>query len=475
MRVLFVVKQIDYEPMGIMHLSSVLKAAGHEVDLCIVAQQDPVERASEWQPGVLAYSLSTGSQDYYTALNQRIRQALPDAFSVFGGAHGTFFPEMIEADKVDGVCMGEGEYALLELVDRLDAGQDPYDTENWWFKRSDGSLIKNTLRSLIQSLDELPLPDRDIVYKHHRPTAMSKVKHFITGRGCPYDCSYCFNHAYWDIYKDTRSRRVRQRSVDRTLEEVCYVRGHYPLEFVVFLDDTFNINKRWIAEFTEKYPKVVGLPFFCNVRANLVTPGMVAQLKRAGCVSVGMGIEAGNDDMRNFVLKRNMPKEMIIEACRTIRDAGLHLISTNMIGLPGGNLEQDIETLDLNIACNPSYANTFLFQPYPKTALGEYAQENGYMEGAYEDIFTSAWETSVLKFPEGEKRQIENLQKWFALVVEFPWLRSLMRPMLKLPRNKGYWLMYKLWKGYAVKQRIHPHSLSTREYLEMVSLYMKLD
>ncbi len=474
MRVLFVIKQIDYEPMGIMHLSSVLKAAGHEVELSIAAQEDPVQRARDWQPGVLAYSLSTGSQDYYTALNHELRQVVPGAFSVFGGAHGTFFPEMIEAAGVDGVCIGEGEYAMRDLVDALAAGQEPYAIANWWFKRN-GEVIKNPPRPLIADLDELPLPDRDLVYQRHRLTRRAKIKHFITGRGCPYDCSYCFNHAYWEIYKGTGSKRVRQRSVDNVLAEVAYVKEHYPLGFVVFVDDTFIVFKDWVAEFAEKYPQAIGLPFFCNVRANLVTPELVAQLKRAGCVSVGMGIEAGNDEMRNHVLRRHMSKETIINACRAVREGGLHLISTNMLGLPGGTLAQDFETLELNIACRPSYANTFLFQPYPRTALGEYAREGGYMAGSYEDIHTSAWETSILKFPPGEKRQIENLQKWFALAVEFPWLRPILRPLLKLPRNRIYWLIHKLWKGYAIKQRIHPHKLTLREYVDMVSLYMKLD
>ncbi len=131
--------------------------------------------------------------------------------------------------------------------------------------------------------------------------------------------------------------------------------------------------------------------------------------------------------------------------------------------------------MDLNIACRPSYANTFLFQPYPRTALGEYTRAGGYMEGTFEEIYTSAWETSILRFPDGEKRQIENLQKWFALVVEFPWLRPIMRPMLKLPGNRIFWLMHKLWKGFAIKQRIHPHKLTARETLDMISLYMNLD
>ena len=74
MRVLFVLKQIDYEPIGLMQLAAVLRQGGHEVRLAVVAGEDPVQVARGWQPGILAYSVWTGGQDYYLALNRRLRR-----------------------------------------------------------------------------------------------------------------------------------------------------------------------------------------------------------------------------------------------------------------------------------------------------------------------------------------------------------------------------------------------------------------
>jgi anaerobic magnesium-protoporphyrin IX monomethyl ester cyclase len=137
-RVLFVAQQIDYEPQGIMHLSSALKAAGHEVELAVGAHQDPVAVAGEFQPDVAAYSVITGSQRYYLDLNQRLKARVPGVFSVFGGPHPTFFPEMVEADGVDGICRGEGEGAMVELVDALaDGGPTAVlELDNWSFHRN---------------------------------------------------------------------------------------------------------------------------------------------------------------------------------------------------------------------------------------------------------------------------------------------------------------------------------------------------
>jgi anaerobic magnesium-protoporphyrin IX monomethyl ester cyclase len=472
MRVLFVVKQVDYEPQGILHLSSVLKQAGHQVGLCIVSQGDPLEAVEEFKPGIVGYSVTTGLQKYYLDLNKRIKERF-EVFSVFGGPHPTFFPEMIEDEGVDGICIGEGEGAMLDLAQALENGSLRPDLRNWWFKVN-GEVVRNPVRPYIDNLDELPFPDRELVYEQHRPTRNSKIKHFFSGRGCPYECTYCFNHALFQIYKG-QGKRVRKRSVDVVLSEIDDVRERYPLAFVVFLDDTFTIQREWMAEFSEKYADRIGLPFFCNVRANLVTEELVHQLSDAGCVSAGMGIEAGNDRIRNEVLRRNMTKEQIIDACAMLRGAGINVMSTNMVGLPTGGLEDDLETLRLNVKCRPAFANAFIFQPYPRTLLGELARREGLVEGTFDDISVSAWDSSVLRFPPEEKRQIENLQKLFAITVEWPWLLPLVRRLLKAPRNRVFWLVHKLWKGYTIARRIHPVRLSPREYAESVRHYMKLD
>lgn len=385
MRILFIVQQIDYEPQGIMHLSSALKAAGHEVELAVAARQDPVAMARDFQPDVAAYSVITGSQRYYLDLNRRLKAELPGLFSVFGGPHPTFFPEMVEAEGVDGICRGEGEAALVELADTLTGGGRTavLGLENWWFCR-DGETIANPVRPYIEDLDTLPFPDRALVYDRDPISARSKIKHFLTGRGCPYNCTYCFNHALGQLYRG-KGQRFRQQSVEYVIEDIRRVRDRYPLEFVVFLDDTFVLSHDWLAEFAEKYPRRIGLPFFCNTRANLVTAEQVRLLKAAGCHSVSMGVETANDRIRDELLKRNMSREGILDAAAILRRHNVAFMTNNMLSLPTGSLETDFETLALNAECRPAYANVFLFQPYPKTALGEWAYREGWMMGSFDD------------------------------------------------------------------------------------------
>ncbi len=474
MRVLFVAQQIDYEPQGIMYLSSALKAAGHEVELAVAAHQEPVAMARAFQPDVAAYSLITGSQRFYLGLNRKLKAEFPDLFSVFGGPHPTFFPEMVEEEGVDGICRGEGEEALVELVDSLDQGGPTavLELDNWSFRRN-GQTITNPVRPYITDLDSLAFPDRALVYERDPVAARSKIKHFLAGRGCPYNCTYCFNHALGELYRG-KGRRFRLRSVDNVLDEVLWVRERYPLEFVVFVDDTFVLSKDWLAEFAEKYPRRVGLPFFCNTRANLVTPEQVQQLAEAGCHCVSMGIETGSDRLRNDLLKRQMSREQILEAARLIREGGLHFTTTNMIGLPTSTLEDDWETLELNAQVRPSYAHVFIFQPYPRTELGEFTREQGWMVGTFDDIGEVAWDHSVLRFDEAHKRALSVLQRFFAIAVEWPWMIPLVRRLTAVPDNRLFWLLNKAWKGWAIKNRVHPIRLSLREVVETAWHFMRI-
>jgi len=472
---LFIIKEIDNEPHGIMHISALLKQEGHQTSLAVATEEDPVEAALRLKPDVVGYTVYTGTQNYYLDLNRQIKAQLPGAFSLFGGPHPTFFPEMIEHEGVDGICVGEGEYATLDLLNALQADAEINGIPNWHFKFN-GEIVRNPVRPLLTSeqLDELPFPDRDLLYNVHPASRRNKIRPFITGRGCPYSCTYCFNKAYRDLYRGL-GKTMRRRSVGDVIREIKAVRRRYSLEFITFMDDTFILNRGWLQDFAVRYKAEVGLPFWCQVRADLVTDEMMALFKDAGCVSVSFGLEAGNDRLRNAILKRNMSRQQILEASRIFRQHGIAFMTNNMLGLPTGSLETDFETLELNVQCRPSYANVFLFQPYPKTELGELACQGGWMIGSFDDLSGSVSDDTIIRFgSESEKRQIENLQKLFALAVEFPSLVPLVKLLIKLPRNRLFWFVYKIWKGYAIKRRMFPFRLTPREYVSAAWQYMRI-
>ena len=514
MRILFVARELSYEPQGLMSMSAVLKQAGHEVALTVADQEDAVAYAVVYRPDVVGFSVLTGSQQGYFDLNRRIRTALDpvradaglrQAFSAFGGPHPTFFPEMIGEDGVDGVCIGEGEGAILELVEALaeagnghrdqisanvstDAVTDlpmapqrngfRLDIPNWWFK-VEGKIVKNAVRPLIQDLGRLPQPDRALIYDKHPALAKSGIKHFMSSRGCPYDCTYCFNRAYYEIYRG--ERRSHQRPVDDVIAEVRDVRSRWPLEQVIFVDDLFILRNDWLEELATKWPQQVGLPFFCNVRADMLVrdPRKVELLKRAGCHTVSMGIEAANDRLRVELLKRKISRDQIIRAGRMVRAAGMHITATNILGLPTSTLEDDLDTMRLNAQAEISYAHAWLFQPYPGTELGQFTRDQGLMAGTVDDISEVAWDHSILVFDSpDDKRQREHLQRLFALGVEWPWLEPAIRRLIRLPHGRVidalFWWLQKLYRGYAIYRRVHPVKAGPAKLLRTAMHYMRI-
>jgi radical SAM superfamily enzyme YgiQ (UPF0313 family) len=477
-KVLFIEKQIDYEPQGIMSMSAVLKEAGHDVQLAICSQENPIDYVKYYQPDIVGYSTMTGSQRFYLNLNKRIKEGMNGTapMSVIGGPHPTFFPDILNEEGMDGVCVGEGEGAMVDLANALDKGGLDPDIPNWWFK-IEGEVVKNPVRPLIRNLGDLPIPDFDLIYQKHPPTRNNPIKHFIASRGCPYNCTYCFNHAWYEIY--TREKRGYQYSVDHVIKTVNRVKEHYPLEQVVFLDDLFIIFVDWLEEFAERFPKEVGLPFFANVRSNLITPEKVALLKKGGANTVSMGIEAGNDRLRNGLLRRKMNRDTIIEAGRMLHDAGINLTATNILALPTATIDDDFETMRLNAEAKVKYAHAFLFQPYPATELGEFTKTNGHMAGSFEDIGAIAWDSSILVRNEDEKNQMEHLQRWFAIGVEFPWLEPVLRKLIKVPRNQwadvAYWWVHKLWKGWAIIRRVHPIKITPKVIWSNARHFLKME
>lgn len=376
--------------------------------------------------------------------------------------------------------MARGEGPIVDLANALGNGGLKPDIPNWWFKIDD-EIVRNPVRPLERDLGALPLPDRELIYKKHEYSRNAYIKRFMGSRGCPYQCTYCFNHAYYQIYK--RERRGNQRPVDKIIEEALWVRANWPLQYVFFIDDLFIIYDDWLEEFAEKWPKQVGLPFFCNVRADLLVrgPHKVGLLAKAGAFTVSMGIEAANDRIRTDLLKRHMTRDHIIQAGNLLRDAGINVTATNILGLPSGTLEDDIDTMRLNAEARISYAQAFIFQPYPGTELGQYTMTGNFVADTFnfDDIASISWERSTLTFEADEKRQIEHLQRWFAIGVEYPWLEPLIRRLIKLPHNKFidgcYWWIHKLFKGYLLNHRVHPIRRDPRALFRAAVQFMRMN
>jgi radical SAM superfamily enzyme YgiQ (UPF0313 family) len=454
MRIQFLLKNTGMvERLGIMTLSSVLKDQGHEVKLLLseeLSEEDIVENVKFFKPKILAYSVMTGEHIYHIELNQMIRSHYNNALSVFGGPHPTYSPEMVEKDYVDAICRGEGEIYFLQLIKKLEQGKDYYDTPNFWFKKKDGSIVKNKMGSLVKDLDVAPAPDRKLMYEADSSLRARGTKLFMSTRGCPYQCTYCFNHAYNALTKG-HGEMIRSRSVDSIIKEIKEVKDNYFMDRVNIDDDIFLLKpKGWLEEFAEKYPKEIGLPLFCNVRPETVNEKTGYLLKKMNCTHVAMGIECGNNEVAGKILKRNTTNERIIESVGILKKNKIKVMTQNLIGLPVPNpTEVDYDTLDFNIKLKPYFAWSSILYPYPGTEIGTAATKKGYFDANYEKVKISNKSESNLRFSdEKQKRQVNNFHKLFSIIVQFPFLRPFTNFLISLPLSYLYLWIYFAFYGY---------------------------
>ena len=426
MKFLFINKPFSIEPLGIMYISSAIKQLNHETALALTSG-DLEKKIAEFKPDFVGYSIMTGDQGFYDDLNRNLKQKF-NFFSIAGGPHPTFFPEFLKDSSFDAFCVGEGEKAIQQFLENPSSLEIP----NFWFKRGN-ELFRNPLQDLTDSLDEIPFPDRELFFNIPE-IRDGPIKHFIASRGCPFNCSYCFNEPFSKLYKG-KGKRVRFRSVENIIEEIKQVVSSSPTKFVYFQDDTFTLNQNWLASFAESYPKEIKLPFHCHVRANTINKEKIDYMKKAGCYSVHIAAETADDYLRNEILNRGMTKDEIFSASKLLRKKGIRFMLQNMIGLPEGSLEKDLETLEMNIQSQPDYAWVSIFQPYPGTELGESCKKNGYYNGDFSDLGDNFFDSSKLNFSEQYKNQLSNFQKLFAVAVEYPGLyhSGLLRTLIELP------------------------------------------
>jgi anaerobic magnesium-protoporphyrin IX monomethyl ester cyclase len=470
MKILFVVNDCLTMPLGVGYLGAYARRAGHDVRLCAMLHDDPVSVARAFGADVVGFTATTGIHKRYLAMARALKESLPGTLTVMGGAHPTFFPEVLEQNPcLDAICLGEGEEAFEEFLGEVSGGRDAASVRNFWVRKPEGGIARNPLRPLISDLDSIPFPERSM-WEVYGEKMTFKTPFVITSRGCPYRCSYCFNHAYNRLYSFD-GRVVRRRSVQNVIEELKLLKSRYELGMVVFQDDIFILDRDWVLEFGQRYRTEIGVPFHCHLRANLVSPDIVGALSEAGCVSIKMAIESADETIRNGILKRGMSLDQILSATRMVREAGIVLVTQNILGNPGESLDKALQTLDLNIRCRPGFAFATLLQPYPRTEIGEYAREHGLLvaEPSQAD-HTSFFDASMLRLEHPER--FERLRMLFAIVVENPWLRRLLPALLRLPLGPVYGLVDKLWKGFAVKHREMPYRLTFREYIRSVRTYL---
>jgi len=433
-------------------LSSVLARAGHRTDCFITSEERDFEGAVlDWRPDVVGVYATTGQELWAHEHVRRWKRELRHLKTVYGGPHPSHDLELLyDADVVDATCKAEAELALVELVDAWEAGR-PIDAIPNIACLVDGVPRQNPIRPVVADLDSLPFPDVDVFYKY--PFLREKrVLQVHASRGCQNSCTYCsvgLMKKEW-VSGKRGERFNRTKSVDYLCAEILDVLARYPrFRMVNFGDAALNMERGWVQELAEKWPRRVGLPFACNVNINYLAEEDVAALARAGCVSVQFGLESGSEEVRLRVYKKGYTDELVHEVPRLLRKHHISFRTNNIMGSPAESLEDMFETVRVNRCIRPAGCTVLIYRPFRSTVLGREDYRMGRVDET-RDIGPSIQADSMMLRPDRE--EVVNLQKLFNVAVYLPFGIPLVRRLIRLPKNPLYQflLLAFLWYQHAV-------------------------
>jgi len=453
MKVAFIVSEDD--SLGVGYLSSYLKKLGHETFLIFDPrlferffgqnmllsrlfniEEKNVEEIEKINPDIIAFSALTSNYQWSLRMASKIKAKMGTPI-IFGGFHATMVPDVvIKNDCVDMVCIGEGEEPFAELLKNWN-NKKKYKTRNIWFKKGK-KIIKNEIRSLIQNLDSLPFPDKEIFYEK-LPKSYRRNTFIITSRGCPFACSYCGNNALRKIYSG-KGCYVRQRSVDNVIEELLQIKRKYKPKHIFFVDDIFGVNIRWLREFIGKYKSKVGLQFTCNGHFKLFTEESIALLKSGGCKLITFGLQSGSERIRNTILNRhekNSDVERISKICHRLK---INFSMDYIINIPKEKEEDILESLKFYNKIKPNVVNIYGLLYLPKTEIIETAKKAGILNKNIDDVINNGQfglYINAILTTRGENLQ-ENYRKYALLFSILPLIpQKLMEKVINSQRLRN--------------------------------------
>jgi len=466
MKIVFIdLLHIYYDHHGIYALASVLRRKNAQLFFISSRKFSTVlKRLKTIGPDLVCYSSFSATIPLYSAFDAIAKNAI-NFKSIIGGPGPTFDWSSLRESTIDAVCVGEGEYAIADFIDNgcKAAGNI--------LSRQDA--FPNMFYPLVD-MDDLPFPDRSVVYDVDTLLRDTPSKQFFSGRGCPYNCSYCFNHKFRELFQKCGSL-VRRKSVDYLLDEIKDVRRHYPLKEIIFNDDLFILQKEWFLAFCERYPEEIGLPYTCNVRANLIDDEIAAGLRQSRCQGVNWAIETGDEQLRNNILNRDMTDEQIYHAAQCLTKYRVPFRTGNILGLPGETPPQMEETVKMNIRVKPYIGLANIFIPFPGLKLTQYAMEQGCCrQPDIRDLPRDYFSTSMLNFSQKEKNRIYKLFCLFPWFVRWPFLfyhQRIRKGLLALP---GFVLrsVYEIFYTYKMSRLCIPRT-SLRLKFRMALRHLK--
>lgn len=411
-------------PLGLGYITQVLLDDGHNVKILDInatrpPKEDVIKALKMYKPDIIGVTGFITEYKYITWLIGEIKGIHPSVPLIIGGGLAQVATELLfEKTGVDIAVIGEGEITMKELV-RVIGNKGSLDTVDGIWYRENNIVHKNKERKIIESLDEITFPNRELFSFETYIKNMSergtfknsnlRVTDIITSRGCPYRCSYCY-HKMW-------GHKYRIRSADNIIEEIRFLVKNYNISGIVFEDDTFILDKKRMYKFCELLRnEKFKITWRCNARVDLVTQDLLREMKLAGCEVIAYGIESGSQEILDEIHK-DVTVQQAKDAIKWTKEAGIKPIGYIMIGLFSETKETVEETVKFCKGMKLGLAGINYATPIPGTPLYEKAIERGKIKITLEELLEKwdMWQDNIMinlsNIPDTELMQLKKYEE----------------------------------------------------------------
>jgi anaerobic magnesium-protoporphyrin IX monomethyl ester cyclase len=397
----------------------------------------------EKRPDWVGISTNTMYMSYCRQVMQEVKKHnIP---IILGGHHASTHPEeTLAIPEVDAVCIGDGEYALREFLERQKYQIYRDATPGMWMKDS-GKQIRNSGGSFIENLDSLPFLDWSLWQDLDKYFYYLGMLYVIFSRGCPYRCAFC---DAWGIASSVQGPYYRQKNPELSAYELFYYWSTYRkrgLRLAQVFDPVCTLDEEWVIRFCEKYGSYGSpLPFSVFSRIDNLNETKIKALARANCKLLRVGIESGDEHIRNDVYKKKISNEQIREVFGLCKKQGIGFTAFYILGGPGETRQTIKKTIDMAVELDANRTAFFVYKPFTKEAATLVEELGGTIDTARWQKADNITFGAVIRSKDLSPRRVELLQ---AKAYFLTFGRRLLRLITKYRLHYFVWLLAYMLRG----------------------------